>query len=245
MQRHYKTLYEASTLSHIWVEIVEDFAEMVINVKRGITCPCFLSVFIYFEYMPEPCRAACTEKSQSACFSVSALSASESELSNMFSRETILPRNLEGEKHSSKQKCLCVSYYSWINCRPAAVLSSWLGAGEVLLSLDGPKIITSRRDSLCYVTDWKWGRYFQNLEQQGHKMWPVQCVLLSPLQVMICMCTHAIRAVLYNAKLLLSNSSWSGNTGQTTCNYALLCALCFFYWFSERGAEVTAKRNYS
>lgn len=85
---------------------------MIINTKKGIAC----SVVVYFEDMNEPGCAAGTEKRQRACFSVSALSASESELSNMFSCETILPRNLEGEKHRSKKKWLCVSHYSWINC---------------------------------------------------------------------------------------------------------------------------------
>lgn len=72
-------------------------------------------------------------------FPASTQSASESELSNMFSCETILPRNLEGEKHSSKQKWLCVSYYSWINRWLAAVLTSLLLADDVLITVDEQK----------------------------------------------------------------------------------------------------------
>lgn len=56
-----------------------------------------------------------------ACLSVSSfcLPWRARELSNVFSSETILPRNLEGGKHSSKEELQCVSYYSVLNCLTA------------------------------------------------------------------------------------------------------------------------------
>ena len=59
-----------------------------------------------------------------------------SELSNMFSSETILPRNLEGEKHSSKAESQCVSYYSGINCWLTALMMSSVMTTDVSPSVD-------------------------------------------------------------------------------------------------------------
>ena len=84
--------------------------------------------------------------------SVSQRAVSAGLLSNMSSCETILPRNLEGGKHSSKLESQCVSYYRWL----IAFMTSPMMVTDVSPSVDNKKMLSliltvKGQDTITYL----------------------------------------------------------------------------------------------